>query len=259
LERARQHARSAAVPRIEAETLLILSAILAQGPRHVEDAGRRAEAFLEEYGNDRTIEAYMSHLLAHLRAWQGRADEARSLARRYRDILRENGQVANWADSSECEGDVLLMAGDTEEAVRVMEEGQRRYDELNIDDTTILPFLANALLTAGRWEEAEAPARRAIEGGHPLWRTLGQTTLARVRVRQGKGEEAERLARDALDAARRSDYPIWKGRAALGLAEILELLGKDGEVTELREYAMEEFERKGAAVWADMARAALRR
>jgi class 3 adenylate cyclase/tetratricopeptide (TPR) repeat protein len=259
LERGRHHARVAGVPRMEGETLLILSAILAQGPRHVEDAVRRAEAFLEEYGSDRTIEAYMCHLLAHLRAWQGRSDEARSLARRYRDILLENGQVANWADSSECEGDVLLMAGETEEAIRVMEEGQRRFDELNIDDTTILPFLANALLTAGRWEEAEAPARRAIEGGHPLWRTLGQTTLARVRARQGRGEEAERLAREALDAARRSDYPIWKGRAALGLAEILELLGRDGEVTRLREYALGEFKQKGAAVWADLARAALGR
>jgi hypothetical protein len=140
-----------------------------------------------------------------------------------------------------------------------MKEGQRRFDELHIDDTTILPFLANALLTAGRWEEAEAPAQRAIEGGHPLWRTLGKTTLARVRARQSRGEEAERLARGALESARRSDYPIWKGRAALGLAEVLELLGKDGEVTRLREYALQEFERKGAIVWADWARAALRR
>ncbi|MGH2556543.1 MAG: hypothetical protein ACRDHO_12600, partial [Actinomycetota bacterium] len=257
LERARQHARAAGDPRREAESLLTLSAVLAQGPRHVEDAARRAEAFLEEYAGDRTIEAYMCHLLAHLRAWQGRSDEARSLARRYRDILRENGQVANWADSSECEGDVVLMAGDAEEAIRLMEEGQRRYDELNIEDTTILPFLANALLTAGRWEEAEAPAEKAIEGGHPLWRTLGQTSLARVRARQGRGEEAERLAGEALAAARASDYPIWKGRAALGLAEILEMLGKDGEVTSLRQYALREFEQKGAKVWADQARSQL--
>jgi ATP/maltotriose-dependent transcriptional regulator MalT len=203
------------------------------------------------------VEAYMSHALAHLRAWQGRFDDARPLARRYREILRENGQEANWADSSECEADVVLMAGDAEEAIRLMEEGQRRYDELNIDDTTILPFLANALVIAGRWQEAEGPAQRAIAGGHPLWKTLGQTTLARVRARQGRGEEAERLAREALDAARRSDYPIWKGRAALGLAEVLERIGQDGEVTSLREYALREFELKGAEVWAIQARAFL--
>jgi class 3 adenylate cyclase/tetratricopeptide (TPR) repeat protein len=259
LERARHHARAAGDKRKEAEALLIVSATLAQGPRHVEDAARRAEALLEEYGGDRTIEAYMSHALSHLRSWQGRSDDARRLARRYRDILRENGQEASWAEASECEGDVLLMGGDTEEAIRVMEEGQRRLDEMHIDDTTILPFLANALVIAGRWEEAEAPAQRAIEGGHPLWGTLGRTTLARVRARQARGEEAERLAREALDAARRYEYPIWKGRAALGLAEVLELLGRDGEVTRLREYALAEFEGKGVAVWADLARAALRR
>ncbi|MGH2655903.1 MAG: ATP-binding protein [Actinomycetota bacterium] len=259
LERARQHARAAGDPRLEAEALFTLSAILAQGPRHVEDAIRRAEAFLQEYGTNRTIEAYMCHALAHLRSWQGRAEEALSLARRFRDILRENGQESSWADAAECEGDVLLMAGDTEEAIRVMEEGQRLFDERNVDETTILPFLANALLAAGRWEEAEVPAQRAIEGGHPLWGTLGQTTLARVLARQGRVEEAERLAREALHTARGSDYPIWKGRAALGLAEVLELLGRDGEVTRLREYAVREFEQKGAAVWANQARAALRR
>jgi class 3 adenylate cyclase/tetratricopeptide (TPR) repeat protein len=254
LEQARQYARASGDPRREADSLLILSAILAQGPRHVDDAARRAEAFLEEYAGERTIEAHMFHVLAHLRAWQGRFDEARDLARRYRQIVRENGQEANWAGSSECEADVLEMAGDHEEAIRLMEEGQRRFDELNIDDTTILPFLAYALVTAGRWEEAEAPAERAVEGGHPLWRTLGKTTLARVRARQGRGEEAEMLAREALEAARRSDYPIWRGRAALGLAEVLELIGKDEEVTSLREYALREFERKGAEVWAAQAR-----
>ncbi|MDQ4005840.1 MAG: AAA family ATPase, partial [Actinomycetota bacterium] len=257
LEQARVHARAAGDPRKEAEALLTLSAILAQGPRPVEESIERAEALLNEYAGDRTIEGYMFHALGHLRAWQGRSEEARNLARRYRAILRENGQVANWADSSECEGDVLLMAGDAEEAIRVMQEGQAQFDEMGIQDTTILPFLANALLVAGRWEEAEDPARRAIEGGHPLWRALGQTTLARVRARQGRGEEAETLAREALASTQRSDYPIWRGRSALGLAEILELNGKDGEVTSLREYALQQFEQKGATVWADLARSQL--
>jgi class 3 adenylate cyclase/tetratricopeptide (TPR) repeat protein len=257
LETARRHARAAGDPRLEAETLLILSAVLAQGPRPAEEAAGRAESLLQEYPGNRMVEAYMSHALAHLRAWQGRSDEARHLARRYREILRENGQEANWADSSECEADVVLMAGDAEEAIRLMVEGQRRYEEMHITDTTILPFLANALYVAGRWEEAEAPAEGAIEGRHPLWKTLGQTTLAKIRARQGRSDEAERLAREALEAARGTDYPIWQGRAALGLAEVLELLGRDGEVRSLREQALEAFERKDAVVWADQARSAL--
>jgi class 3 adenylate cyclase/tetratricopeptide (TPR) repeat protein len=254
LDEARRHARASGDGRKEAESLLTLSAVLAQGPRPADEAAGRAEALLEEYAGNRTVEAYMSHALAHLRAWQGRSEEAKSLARRYRDILRENGQEANWADASECEADVYLMAGDADEAIRLMTEGQRRYDELGITDTTILPFLANALYEAGRWEEAESSAERAIEGRHPLWKGLGQTTLARIRARQGRGKEAEALAREALERAGRTAYLIWQGRAALGLAEVLQAQGRDDEARALREEAVQAFERKGAIVWADLAR-----
>jgi tetratricopeptide (TPR) repeat protein len=254
LDEARQHARAAGDPRKEAESLATVSAVLAQGPRPADEAARRAEALLEEYAGNRTVQAYMWHVLAHLRAWQGRSEEARSLARRYRDILRENGQEANWADASECEADVYLMAGDVDEAIRLMTEGQQRFDELGITDTTIFPFLANALYVAGRWEEAEPYAERAIEGRHPLWKTLGQTTLARIRARQGRIEEAEALAREALEGAGRTAYPIWQGRAALGLAEVLEGQGRVEEARALREEAIRAFERKGATVWVNLAR-----
>jgi class 3 adenylate cyclase/tetratricopeptide (TPR) repeat protein len=253
LDEARHHARAAGDPRKEAESLATVSAVLAQGPRPADEAAARAEAFLEEYAGNRTVQAYMCHVLAHLRAWQGRSEEARSLARRYREILRENGQEANWADASECEADVYLMAGDVDEAIRLMIEGQQRYDELGITDTTIFPFLANALYVAGRWEEAEPYAERAIEGRHPLWKTLGQTTLARIRARQGRIEEAEGLAREALEGAGRTAYPIWQGRAALGLAEVLEGQGRVEEAGALREEAIRAFERKGATVWVNLA------
>lgn len=257
LEQARHHAGAAGDPRKEADSLLTLSAVLVQGPQPAEEAARRAEAILDEYAGNRTIEAYMSHALAHLRAWQGRFDEARSLARRYRNILRENGQESVWADSAECAADVEVLAGDTAEAVRLMIEGQNRFEEMGITDTTILSFLATALYLAGRWEEAEAPALRAVQGGQPLWKMLAQTVLAMVRARQGRGEEAERLAREALEAAGRTDYLGFQGRAAMGLAEVLELLGRDAEATPFRQEAVRVFEQKGATVWADQARSHL--
>jgi class 3 adenylate cyclase/tetratricopeptide (TPR) repeat protein len=257
LEQARQYARAAGDPRIEADSLLILSAVLSQGPRPVDEAAKRAEAVLEQYSGDRTIEAYMSHALGHLRAWQGRFDEARRLSRRYRDILRDNGQEANWADSSECAADVELMAGNIDEAVRLMIEGQNRYEELGITDATILPFLAYALYLANRWEEAEDPAVRAIAGGQPLWKMLAQSVLARIRARQGRAEEAEELARQAVESARRTDYLVFQGRTAMGMAEVLEILGREGEAMPYREEAVRVFEQKGATVWADLARAGL--
>jgi class 3 adenylate cyclase len=254
LERARRHAAAAGDSRKEADTMLTLSAVLVQGPQPAEEASRRAERILEEYPGNRTVEAYMSHALAHLRAWQGRFDEARRLARRYRDILRENGQEANWADSAECESDVELLAGNVDEAVRIITEGQRRFDEMGVAETTNLPFLARALDAAGRWQEAEGPAMRAVEGGHPLWKMLGQVTLAKVRARQGRAEEAERLAREALEATQKTDYLTFQGRAALGMAEVLELLGRAEEATPFRRQAVRVFEQKGAAVLAEQAR-----
>lgn len=181
LEQARQYARAAGDPRIEADSLLTLSAVLSQGPRPVDEAASRAEAILEQYPGDRTIEAYMSHALGHLRSWQGRFDEARRLSPRYRDILQDNGQEAIWADSS------------------------------------ILPFLAYALYLAARCEDAEDPAVRAIAGGQPLWKMLAQSVLARVRGRQGRAEEAEELARQAVESALRTDYLVFQGRTAVAI------------------------------------------
>jgi class 3 adenylate cyclase/tetratricopeptide (TPR) repeat protein len=256
-EQARRYARAAGDSRIEADSLLTLSAVLAQGPRPAEEAASRAERILDEYAGNRTVQAYMFHALGHLRAWQGRFDEARRMARQYRDILRENGQEANWADSSECAADVELLAGNLEEAVRLVTEGQRRYEEMGIADPTILPFLAFALWVAGKWEEAEDPAVRAIAGGHPLWRMVAQSVLARVRARQGRGEEAQQMAREALETARNTDYLGFQGRTAMGMAEVLEILGRDEEAIAFRQEAVRVFEQKGAVVWADRARSHL--
>ena len=254
LERARQHAGAAGDARIEADSLLTLSAVLTQGPRPAEEAASRAEEIVEEYAGNRTVQAYMFHTLGHVRAWQGRFEEARRMAARYREILRENGQEANWADSSECAADVELLAGNVDEAVRLVAEGQRRYEEMGISDPTILPFLAYALYVAGRWEEAEDPAVRAIAGGHPLWKMMAQTVLARVRAHQGRGEEAERLAGEAIESAGGTDYLGFQGRAAMAMAEVLELLGRKEEAVPFRQEAIRAFERKGATVWADLAR-----
>ena len=254
LELSRRHAAAAGDPRKVADSLLILSAVLVQGPEPAEEAARRAERILREHAGNRTVEAYMAHALAHLRGWQGRFDEARTFARRYRDILRQNGQESNWADSSECAADIAVLAGDPAEAVRLLVEGQRRFDELGVSDPTILPFLSFALYAAGRWPEAEEPAVWAIERGHPMWKVIGQTVLARVRAHQGRAEEAERMAREAIEALGRTDYLGFQGRANMAMAEVLEILGRDADAAPFREEAVRVFERKGATVWADLAR-----
>ena len=96
--------------------------------------------------------------------------------------------------------------------------------------------------------------RRAVEGGQPLWRMVGETVLAKVRARQGRAEEAEELAREAMKAAENTDYTAFQGRAAMGMAEVLEILSREEEATPLVEEAIRLFEQKGASVWAAQAR-----
>lgn len=254
VEEALRHARETGDRRQEAECLLWLGAILAQGPRPIDEAAGRAETILAETRGHRTIEAYMCHALAHLRAWQGRLDEARDFGRRYSAILRENGQMASWAESLEGLADVERVAGNNVEAARLLREGQRNLDAMSLEDRTLLPFLANALYVEGHLGEAESTAERARQAEHPLWGTVGTSVLAKVRARQGRMEEAEQLARHAVATFESADFLVFRGRTLLDLAEVLHLLGRGDEAVSYVRRAAETFEQKGATLLAEQSR-----
>ena len=203
------------------------------------------------------MEAYLSHALAHLRGWEGRFDEGRRHAARYRSILLDNGQEGLWIDSSEAAADVELWAGDADAAIRILTEAQHRFDELGVDDPVLFPFLARAFLAAGRTEEAEEWAAKAAVTAHGLWRPLGQAMLARVRARQGRGEEAEALAREAVAAFEPTDFLIFHGQTLVALADVLRVLGRADEATRVGQEAISLFERKGASALADHARSSV--
>jgi tetratricopeptide (TPR) repeat protein len=203
------------------------------------------------------VEAHLDHALAHLRGWAGRFEEARRHAERYRSILLENGQEALACDASEAVADVELWAGNTDAAIRILTENQRRFDELGVTETTLFPFLARAFVTAGRFEEAEGWALKAVESPHGLWQPIGQAQLALVRANQGRAEEAEALAREAAAAFEGTDFLIFHGQTLVALAGVLKLLGRAEEATRVAEHAIELFERKGAVALADHARGTL--
>jgi class 3 adenylate cyclase/tetratricopeptide (TPR) repeat protein len=257
-EEALRHARAAGDTWAEADIMTMLGAGLAQGPRPAEEAARRAEAILEEKRGDRTIEAYMHHALAHLRAWQGRFEEARESAGRYSGILRENGMLSSWAESLEAAADVERTAGNTGEAIGLLLQGQAAFDSMGIPDRTLLPFLAAALYLEDRLDEAEAAAVRAREDPHPLWGTVATGVLARIRARRGRGAEAESLAQEALGRFEATDFPVFLGRALVDFAEVLRILGREEEAVPLLRQAVEVFERKGAAALAQEPRTLLR-
>jgi class 3 adenylate cyclase/tetratricopeptide (TPR) repeat protein len=256
-ERALHHARRAGSPRDVAASVYLLGPALAHVPGSVKDAAARAEELIEEERGNRTVEAHLSHALAHLRAWAGHFDEGRRHAARYRSILLDNGQEGLWINSAEAAADVELWAGDPGAAVRILNEGQRRFEELGVDDPVLFPFLARALLAAGRPEEAEGWAEKATETPHGLWRPLGLAMLGRVRAHQGRAEEAEALARQAVADFEHTDFLIFLGQTLVALADVLRLLRRQVEAYRVADQAIHLFEAKGATALAEHARSSL--
>ena len=120
--------------------------------------------------------------------------------------------------------------------------------------------LADAICEQGRYEEAETWIRLAREsaGSDDLdaafaWRYVRGKVLARL----GAIDEAEPLAREAVDLVGRTDALNRQGDALLALAEILRVRGSEDEALENIRGALQLYEQKGNVVSAERAKAML--
>jgi len=80
-----------------------------------------------------------------------------------------------------------------------------------------------------------------------------------VQAQRGEAAEAERLAREAVDYADRTDMLVNRAVAHLDLAEVLELGGSRPSAVEEAGTALELFEQKGDLPMAAQARVRLER
>jgi tetratricopeptide (TPR) repeat protein len=103
-------------------------------------------------------------------------------------------------------------------------------------------------------EEVEATAWVDIPEQF-LWRKA----RAKVLAAQGAGEQAERLAREAVDLAARTDHLEEHADALMTLAEVLRRAGRAAEATPALREALRLYEQKGNTVLARRAREALAR
>jgi tetratricopeptide (TPR) repeat protein len=113
------------------------------------------------------------------------------------------------------------------------------------------------LYAQGRYEEAAEVARTSSElsaaddlAAQFHWRAV----TAKLMAREGRFQEAEGMAREALEIIRRSEEVDSQGSALLDLGEVLHLGGKDAEAVAAIREAMELFDRKGNLVHAAKAR-----
>ncbi|HEX5949272.1 MAG TPA: adenylate/guanylate cyclase domain-containing protein [Actinomycetota bacterium] len=262
LEDVADHAARAGDRRQETEALGRLAAALVYGPVPVEDALRRCGELRDRARGDRRVEAGVLAAEAELEAMLGRFDGTGDKLDRAEAVLEDLGLGLIALTSEEVRAAVHLLAGDPEAAERAFRrtyEALERAGERGVLSTTSAE-LAGAVYEQGRFEEAERHAAVSEEAGASddvATQLLVRGVRAKLAARRGSFEEAEALARSALELAARTEAPNFHGHAWLDLAEVLRLAGRTAEASAALQEAARQFEAKGNVVSAARARGLL--
>jgi predicted ATPase len=260
-EEAAAHARGAGAEHERIEILGWVAASLVFGPAPVADAVRRCEAIRREVSGSLVAAGHVLQPLAGLHAMAGRFDRARELLATSQGTFEELGMTLSLA-VSHFAATVELLAGDPVAAERSLRESYRALEEMGerASLSTTAALLAQALLAQRRDQEAERFAELSEELAAPgdlitqvLWRGVRARTLA------GRGlvQEAERLAREAVALAERSDFVNDRGDALVDLAIVHRRAGSLDRARAALTEGLGLYERKGNVVAAGRARAEL--
>jgi tetratricopeptide (TPR) repeat protein len=188
-----------------------------------------------------------------LEAMRGNLDGARRLVAKSRERATELGQHLWAAGASMNEAEIELNAGDPERAAEVALEGISELDRLGERGwlSTIAGHAAEALYRLGRDAEAWQLTRKAEEAGAAddvITQMLIRQVRAKLLARRGELEEAEGLAREALELGRPTDAPEVKANSLRDLAIVLSAAEKRDEALEALDEARALYEEKGHTV-----------
>jgi len=246
LEHSLEHARRAADARTTAQSLHLTLGAAVFGPRPVPDAIARCEEILEGSGRQKRVSASALRALAALKAMAGEFDEARWLLRRFSAIVEDLGLRVTAASAAETYAEVELLAGDAAAAEQWLRPAYGQLAEMGESSTSanLAALLAQALHLQGRDDEAVVvsdvtPAEDDVSAYVYLCAARAPA-LAAV----GRGDEAELLARDAVERARKTDFLAMRGDALSALAEVLHGRGRTAEAERLLVQALDLYRAK---------------
>jgi class 3 adenylate cyclase/tetratricopeptide (TPR) repeat protein len=264
LERALVYAERAGDARETESILMRLSMALYWGPTPAPEAIERAEHALAETKGNPAMESTFLVSLAGLKAMSDRFEEARALLERGVSIAEELGFKLWFAGFSLVSADVELLAGDPAAAEARLRRGfdvLKKVGEKGVL-STVASRLARTVYDQGRYDEAERLAKTSEQfggRGDTASRIESRSIRAKVLARRGVIDEAEDLAREAVELARQTDDIGGQATAILDLAEVCELVGKTEDMTSLVLLAGDLFEQKGNVVAAKASREFLAR
>jgi class 3 adenylate cyclase/tetratricopeptide (TPR) repeat protein len=258
-QRAIEHARIAGDERMEAGLAYVWVQAAFWGPAPVADGIARCEEIGRRAEGSYRVEMAALHTLAGLHAMQGRFQEARRLGDASVAIARKLGPNRFAAICGQFLGQTELLAGDPAAAEQWLRWGYgilERMGERGLR-SEVAANLARALCAQGRDDEALHFAEQSGELAFrdDLYAQVERRgSLATVLARRGRQQQAERLAAEAVAAARRSDMLTMQANALLDHAGVLRLGGAAERAAPLLREAEALAERKGNLVARDRAR-----
>ncbi|MEO6061673.1 MAG: hypothetical protein ABIQ99_07030, partial [Thermoflexales bacterium] len=255
-------ARLAGDERLAARSAMGVSISALFGSMPVRQAIVQCERVIADGLSDRQAESVVMCTIAQLRAMNGEFEEARSLCRQGRALLRDLGQGVNAASTALDLARIELLAGDLAGAEQ---EVRADYSFLSqMGEKYFLPSMAALLSRLVRDQGRDAEALElskvaeaiAAEGDiepQAMWRLVRAPIIAR----SGDLVVAEALARDALALARQTDMPVLQADAWAELATVLGMAGRYDEARQSMREAIEQYVSKGDIVSTARSRALL--
>ncbi|MGH3002421.1 MAG: ATP-binding protein [Gaiellaceae bacterium] len=259
LEQAAEHARRAGDRQQASLSFGYVLAAATHGPVPVEEALALCAEMPGRLDDDRRLELSALRGQANMEAMRGNIEEARRAVESASALAAELGLDVSAAGVHLEAGRVELLAGDPGAAERAVKPGLDALIAIGNRGhwVTAAIIYADALLGQGRTDEAEAIADQTNEWAmkddiDPQigWRRI----KARALARRDEHETAERLAREAVEIAARTDYLENQAHARADLAEVLELAGRADEALTELEHALRLYEQKGIVMEAERLR-----
>jgi class 3 adenylate cyclase/predicted ATPase len=262
LRQAIEHAQRAGDRTQELAAVFMLANALSLGPTPVSEAQLELDRLERSAEESLALEEAITVGRATLAALTDRFEESRALTARSLAICAELGLTSRALFLRFRAAHFDLIADDAETAER---EARFAYDELTrLQErgwrSTAAAALAEALAQLQRYEEALHFSEISEEIGvredvinEILWR------IARALAMAGLGElaDAEQLAREAVDIARKTDAVMFHTKALAVLARLLQSRGQREEAIALVAQAISLAEQKEAPALARLARSAL--
>jgi class 3 adenylate cyclase/tetratricopeptide (TPR) repeat protein len=252
-ERSVKHARLAENERLVAKIGDNLGDFALLGPTPVRQGIEACEKLISDGVGDRQVECRIMCKLAQLRAMNGEVSTGRALYRQARTMLEDLGRGV-FVNRTAIALAVVELLGDDLQAAE--QRVRADYEALSkAGDTyylaTLAALLARLVREQGRDEEALELTRVSEEASDPddadsqaLWRS----TRAPILARAGQLEQAEELARSAVEFVRQTEAPVLQADALADLAAVLKLAGKQTEARSALYEATELYAAKGDVV-----------